>query len=86
MSLVALGINHATASVSVRAVIVFPDQLDEALGQTVCLTGVAEIAILSTCNRTELYACGEALSDETLIQWLCQFHGISPRRGHGQSL
>ncbi|MBK8973826.1 MAG: glutamyl-tRNA reductase [Hahellaceae bacterium] len=78
MSLVALGINHATASVSVRERLSFsPDQLDEALGQAVCLAGVAEVAILSTCNRTEVYACGEDLSDETLIHWLCQYHGVS---------
>jgi len=56
MSLLALGINHKTAPVEIRERVVFgPDHLQEALhGLTAC-PEVQEAAILSTCNRVELY-------------------------------
>jgi glutamyl-tRNA reductase len=58
MQLLALGINHKTAPVELREQAAFaPEILTEALTDiTAC--GVAnEAAIVSTCNRTEVY-CG----------------------------
>ena len=56
MNLVVLGINHQTAPLSVRERLAFtPAELPEALASLVGVRGVFEAAIVSTCNRTELY-------------------------------
>ena len=53
MSIVAVGINHKTAPVSVREKISFnPDQLSMALQEMLQHVQCKEAAILSTCNRT----------------------------------
>lgn len=76
MSLVALGINHKTASVELREKIAFsPDQMVEALQQLKALNSGGEAVIVSTCNRTELY-CNKTQSEQ-LIDWLVDFHNIS---------
>ena len=75
MSLVALGINHKTASVELREKIAFsPDQMTDALQQLRLITDDSEAVIVSTCNRTELYCRGAA--PEQLIEWLSQFHQV----------
>jgi len=75
MSLVALGINHKTASVALREKIAFsPDQMVDALQQLKMLNRGGEAVILSTCNRTELY-CNQTQSEQ-LIDWLVDFHHI----------
>jgi glutamyl-tRNA reductase len=56
MSLLVLGINHNTATVDVREKVAFaPEHMQEALQQACSKAGLAEVVILSTCNRTELY-------------------------------
>lgn len=40
--------------------------------------GVRECAIVSTCNRTELYASGERSSIPALIDWVHQWHQAEP--------
>jgi len=77
--LIALGINHDTASVAVREQVAFaPEQMVGALQQIRQLDDVAEVAILSTCNRTELYAValGQAQAD-SLLHWLANYHDIA---------
>jgi glutamyl-tRNA reductase len=71
-SLFALGLNHQTAPLAVRERVVFHvERLQEALGEL--KRGLArEAAILSTCNRTELYVSGEKPAE--LAQWLAQYH------------
>lgn len=79
MSLVALGINHQTAPVEVRERLVFgPDDLFPALRELSGLPSVTEAAILSTCNRTELY-CGlaPAVAYDSLIDWLNHYHSLA---------
>ena len=56
MPLHILGLNHNTAPVEIREQVVFDgDDIDRALGELQKLDGIAEIVILSTCNRTEFY-------------------------------
>jgi len=56
MSLHVVGINHRTAPVDVRERVVFePARLSEALRALTALPHVREAAIVSTCNRVELY-------------------------------
>jgi glutamyl-tRNA reductase len=68
MSLFVLGINHQTAPVSLRERVAFSgDAVPAALDALRALPAVHEAALLSTCNRTELYAItddnGDALAD-----------------------
>jgi glutamyl-tRNA reductase len=76
MALYALGLNHQTAPLAVRERVVFHvERLREALGEM--RRGLAnEAAILSTCNRTELYFAGE--HPGAAAQWLAQFHRVDP--------
>ena len=72
MSIVAYGLNHRTASVELRERIAFPEEnLSDMLSRlTHDLSNIREAAIVSTCNRTELYC---SLSDENthdISQWL----------------
>ncbi len=74
MTLLALGINHQTAPVSLRERVAFADDaLAAALASLRSLAPVHEVALLSTCNRTEVYAVaddeGRALGD-----WLARQH------------
>jgi glutamyl-tRNA reductase len=70
-----LGINHKTAPVSLREKVAFSeDRLLAALRTLRQEVGVAEVVILSTCNRTEVYWAGSASGAE-LSQWLERHHG-----------
>ncbi|MBA6289420.1 glutamyl-tRNA reductase [Colwellia sp. MB3u-4] len=80
MSIVALGINHKTAPVAIREKISFnPDNLSSALQELIHSVDCKEAAILSTCNRTELYIVQEgdiSLTQERLVRWLVQHHNV----------
>ncbi|UYG01034.1 MULTISPECIES: glutamyl-tRNA reductase [unclassified Halomonas] len=78
MTLLALGINHRTASVAVREQVAFtPTQLESALGELRCLPNIHEAAVLSTCNRTELYCVTDAAGERAVLDWLGRFHGLN---------
>jgi glutamyl-tRNA reductase len=78
MHLFTLGINHHTAPLAIRERVAFgPDKLTQALHDLTASRRASEAAILSTCNRTELY-CNTADPDAT-VDWLAEFHRISPR-------
>src|SRR5262245_61084722 len=74
--LYALGLNHQTAPLGVRErVVVHVERLRDALGDIT--RGLArEAAILSTCNRTELYLAGD--EPAAAARWLAQYHSLSP--------
>ncbi|MFB0999439.1 MAG: glutamyl-tRNA reductase, partial [Colwellia sp.] len=76
MSIVAVGINHKTAPVAVREKISFnPDNLSVALTELLGNVECREAAILSTCNRTELYLVQEGdvkITQEKVVRWLEQ--------------
>ncbi len=77
MAFIALGINHKTASVAVRERVAFsPEQLVEALRQLCRVVGSREAAILSTCNRSELYLEIENVQPQAVLEWLAQFHDV----------
>ena len=75
-SLFTLGLNHQTAPLAVRERVVFHvERLHEALDEL--KRGFAqEAAILSTCNRTELYVSGE--TPGALAQWFARYHHVAP--------
>ena len=71
MALIALGLNHLTAPVALRERVAFPAELTPpALAELSSEPGVREAAILSTCNRTELYCTVDAGAEAVPAAWL----------------
>ncbi len=80
MSLITLGINHKTAPLDLRERLAFtPQSLPEALTSLKKLKHVEEAAILSTCNRTEVYCVTTANNGQAIIQWFSQFHALDEK-------
>jgi glutamyl-tRNA reductase len=64
MQLVVLGLNHKTAPVEVRECFAFSeDQIKQALYHLREYEEISECVIVSTCNRTELYAVVDEAAD-----------------------
>lgn len=73
------GLNHVSAPVSVRERVSFPlDVLKPALDglRSTFGSSVKEAAILSTCNRTEIYCAAEPQVQEHLPAWLADFNRL----------
>jgi glutamyl-tRNA reductase len=77
MQLFTLGLNHQTAPLAVRERVIFQtERLRSALSELAHREPVREAAILSTCNRTELY-CASA-EPMAALEWLAGYHGVQP--------
>ena len=75
MALFILGINHRTAPLTVRERVAFhAEELRRALANLVGMARLHEAAILSTCNRTELYFLAE--SPQTALEWLADYRRV----------
>src|SRR5436190_1414474 len=77
--IVLVGLNHRTAPVEVRERVAFANgRLEPSLRRLVAVAGVAEGAILSTCNRVEVVACGPdpAALGAALPGFLAGEHGV----------
>ena len=95
MSVWALGINHTTAPLDLRGRFAFAlDQiaptlqgLRQSLGEG-SPHGKVETAIVSTCNRTEIYCAGEPPALDHTLGWLAHSGGVSPEllRSHSYVL
>lgn len=82
MTLLAFGINHNTASLAIRERVAFaPEQMTQALTHANEQEGLDEVAILSTCNRTEIYALSAGVDVEAarrqVMAWLADYQGLS---------
>lgn len=78
MSLYTLGLNHQTAPLPVRERVAFQqDTLGHALRDLLARPKVKEAAILSTCNRTEVYVHGA--EPQPVVDWLEDFHRVPKR-------
>ncbi|MFM2313860.1 MAG: hypothetical protein RLZZ04_3136 [Cyanobacteriota bacterium] len=72
MNIVVVGLSHKTASVEVREKLSIPeDQIEEAIALLKSYPHIQEIAIISTCNRLEIY--GVALDLEQGVREISQF-------------
>jgi glutamyl-tRNA reductase len=80
MAVWALGINHTTAPLDLRGRFTFAlDQIEPHLhGLRQALPRPPEAAIVSTCNRTEIYCAGEESALEPTLNWLARSGGVSP--------
>ncbi|WP_027967545.1 glutamyl-tRNA reductase [Halomonas halocynthiae] len=77
MTLLALGINHRTATVEVREQVAFtPSGVKEALAQLCDLPSVYDAALVSTCNRTELYCVTAAEGEREILEWMGRYHEL----------
>ena len=76
-TITAFGINHHTADAALREKFAFtPEETLTALANCCEATGASEIALLSTCNRSEIYAVGGDRA--RLIQWLATHKTTAP--------
>ncbi|EKU36734.1 MULTISPECIES: glutamyl-tRNA reductase [Acinetobacter] len=76
MSFFALGVNHQTASVELREQIAFnAERLSNLLAeQKNHHQSLKDLVVVSTCNRTEIYAMAE--NAESLLKWLADANNI----------
>ena len=76
MSLYAIGLNHQTAPLALREQVSFGvDALTEALRDLFGKRIAKEAAILSTCNRTEIYC--HAQEPDAVAKWLADYHRLA---------
>ena len=94
MSVWALGLNHTTAPLDLRGRFAFAlDQLAPTLHslRNSFATGrhpQVEAAIISTCNRTEIYCAAEHAALDHTVGWLAESGGVAPAllRSHAYTL
>ncbi|RPI32682.1 MAG: glutamyl-tRNA reductase [Chloroflexota bacterium] len=89
MHILSIGLNHQTANVGLREKLAFSDEsIKAALSRLSCggfeIESVTEMAILSTCNRVEIYAVSPEISFSGLENFLSEARDIPVEelRGH----
>ena len=83
MALLAFGLNHTTAPLEVREKVTFgADVLAGALTELTGHTDIDEAAILSTCNRTEIYCNLNEADQSWPMDWFSGFHGCGKNELH----
>ncbi|MEM8767293.1 MAG: glutamyl-tRNA reductase [Pseudomonadota bacterium] len=80
MAILAYGVSYRTAPVEFRERIAFPEEkLGDALQEaTSSIPSVSEAAIISTCNRTELYLAMDPERENNVVEWLADARSIAP--------
>jgi glutamyl-tRNA reductase len=82
MRLVMLGLNHRTASVELREKLALPDERADTVARSVReLNSLAEVVVVSTCNRTELYIARPVHAPpdpEEIVGILAEVCGVEP--------
>ncbi|WP_213953206.1 glutamyl-tRNA reductase [Variovorax sp. dw_954] len=94
MSVWALGLNHTTAPLDLRGRFAFAlDQIAPTLHSLRSSFGShrhpqVEAAIISTCNRTEIYCASEHMALDHTVGWLAESGGVAPAllRSHAYTL
>jgi glutamyl-tRNA reductase len=79
MQIFTFGLNHQSAPLDVRErVVVSAERMVQALHDLVAGRRVKEAAMLSTCNRTEVYCHTDEPRDA--ISWLAAYHEMKPQQ------
>lgn len=79
MSFFALGVNHQTASVELREQVAFnPEKLATLLHQQSQSPNLNEMVVVSTCNRTEVYAMSESVDE--VLHWLARVNDLDVKQ------
>jgi glutamyl-tRNA reductase len=79
MHLTLVGLSHKTAPVEIREKLTFPANVQEhALARLADSDAVSEAVIVSTCNRTEIYAVTQAQFDgpAAIIDFMADYHEL----------
>jgi len=77
MKIVVLGLNHKTAPVEIREKLAFDvSQTARALCELKSRFANAEFALISTCNRVELYCAGDQADPDELAKFVSDFHNV----------
>ena len=78
MHLTLVGLSHKTAPIEIREKLTFPAHRQaDALSSLIATPEVAEAVILSTCNRTEIYALTATdASGDAVVDFLADYHGL----------
>jgi glutamyl-tRNA reductase len=86
MHILSLGLNHTSSPVHLRERLAFnEDQIRASLSRLFCghpTTSLAELIILSTCNRIEIYAASNQLTYHELEAFLADARGLPVRELH----
>src|SRR5512139_333178 len=79
MKVLVIGVNHKTATVEIREKLAFNGpKLEEGVFGLKKVPEVKEAAVLSTCNRVELYLCANKRGSaaDHIKGFLAEFHGL----------
>jgi glutamyl-tRNA reductase len=85
VSIVVIGVNHRTGPLALlERVSINAESLPKAIAGLTCRANVREAVVLSTCNRTEVYAVAErfhgAYAD--IRDFFCELGGLAPDELH----
>ena len=77
MRLAAVGLSHHTAAIELRESVDFAKGgLEQALAAVIASGAASEAVILSTCNRSEIYAVGGDAAPDALVRFFADYHGV----------
>jgi glutamyl-tRNA reductase len=79
MAILTYGVNYRTAPIDVRERVAFPAEgLSAALEDaTSAIESLSEVAIISTCNRTELILSLDPADEESVPKWLASYKPVA---------
>jgi glutamyl-tRNA reductase len=80
MSIVVLGVNYHTSPLTLLEKVMIPvPAMSEALRVLSNHSDIREVVVLSTCNRTEVYAVAERFhgAHDDILEFLCETSGLS---------
>lgn len=79
MDIFVVGLSHKTAPVSIRETVAFaPDHIGAALAQLKQIPCIAEVVVVSTCNRVEIYAAADqgVQGCEAVREFIARYHNL----------
>ena len=77
MPLFTIGISHHTAPIEIREkVAIARSEYSDRVSELRALSGVEEVVVLSTCNRTEIYCLSTDAGKQGLVDWVHRVNDI----------
>jgi glutamyl-tRNA reductase len=78
MPLLTIGISHRTAPIEIREkVAITRSDYAERVNELCAMSGVEEVVILGTCNRTEIYCLSSETGEEALLDWIHRINNLN---------
>ena len=77
MPLFTIGISHHTAPIEIREkVAIARSEYSDRVSELCALSGMEEVVVLSTCNRTEIYCLSTDAGKQGLVDWVHRVNDI----------